>query len=91
MRHLLNTEFLGLDFSAVASSFLSGSHSIISAAPGESEPESDGAVLLRSLGHLLLRISMNPLQKAMEEALDLPLVQKREELGTRIGMSAQPS
>lgn len=66
MRHLLNTEFLGLGFSAVASSFPSGSHSIMSAAPGESESENDGAVLLRSLGHLMLRIPMNPLQKAVE-------------------------
>lgn len=91
MRHLSKTEVLGLYFSAVASPLLSGSYSVIAAAPRESEPENDGAGLSRAQRHLLPRIPMILCPRPWREAPDLPFDQKRDEPGTHVGMSVHSS
>lgn len=88
----MNTEFLGLDFPAVASSLLLGIVTAsFQAGPWESEPENDGAVLFEALGACCLESPRSHCRRLCKEALDLSLYQKREEPGTSIGISARSS
>lgn len=92
MRPLLNTEFLGLDFSAVASSFLAGI--VTSSFQLHLGNESQRMMWLHcseASGTCCSEFPWSHCRRLWKESLDLPLHQKTEEPGTGIGNRASSS